>query len=264
MKKEKILSAQALAGAGKTVGKWVECLDIVDSTNTYLKHRAAQGAPHGTVVLAREQTGGRGRLGRSFRSERDKGLYLSVLLRPAVLPAQAAGMTAWAAVAVCRAVERCTGLRPGIKWVNDLQLEGKKLCGILSEMELDERGTLRHVIVGVGINLGQTEGEFPPEIAEIATSLAMHMPQPPSLNELARVLIEELDRMASEFPEGREAYLEEYRKRCVTVGKPVEVISPLQTRRGFALGVDEEFNLTVRFGDGSVEAVGSGEVSVRI
>ena len=124
MKQENILSAQALAGAGKTVGKWVECLDTVDSTNTYLKHLAGQGALHGTVVLAREQTGGRGRLGRSFQSARDKGLYLSVLLRPTVLPAQAAELTAWAAVAVCRAVERCTGLCPGIKWVNDLQLDG--------------------------------------------------------------------------------------------------------------------------------------------
>lgn len=264
MKQENILSAQALAGAGKTVGKWVECLDTVDSTNTYLKHLAGRGALHGTVVLAREQTGGRGRLGRSFQSARDKGLYLSVLLRPTVLPAQAAELTAWAAVAVCRAVERCTGLCPGIKWVNDLQLDGKKLCGILSEMELDEKGKLRYVVVGVGLNVAQAEGDFPPEIAEIATSLAMHMTTPPSLNALARALIGELDRMAEEFPDCREEYLEEYRKRCVTVGKPVDVISPSQTRHGFALEVDGQFNLTVRFEDDSVEAVSSGEVSVRI
>lgn len=259
---EKPLTPAALAGAGRVVGRTLECLDQVDSTNTYLKRRASQGAPHGLVVTAEEQTGGRGRRGRSFQSPRGQGLYLSVLLRPNIAPAEAADMTAWTAVAVCRALEALTGLRPAIKWTNDILLGGRKLCGILTELELDGAGR-PVVVIGIGINVGQSSADFAPEVAPIATSLAMHMAQPPSRAALARALIGALDRMAAEFPAKRVEFLDEYRSRCVTTGREVDVISPAGIRRGFARAVDDDFRLVVEFEDGAVEAVNGGEVSIR-
>ena len=254
----------ALAGAGSTVGAALECLDTVDSTNTYLKSRAAQGAPHGLVVTAEEQTGGRGRLGRSFQSHRGRGLYLSALLRPDVPPARAVGMTAWVAVAVCRAIEGLTGLCPTIKWTNDILLEGKKLCGILTEMGVEgESGALQYVIPGIGINVSQRPEDFSPEVAAIATSLAQHMPAPPSRVAMARALIGELDRMMADFPGRKADYLEEYRRRCVTTGHRVRVLSPGRERLGFARAINGDFCLVVEFEDGSVEAVSGGEVSIR-
>lgn len=253
-----------LTGAGQVVGSRLECLDQVDSTNTYLKGRAAQGAPHGLVVTAEEQTGGRGRLGRSFQSPRGKGLYLSALLRPEVEPARAVGLTPWVAVAVCRAVERVTGLSPAIKWTNDVLLEGKKLCGILTEMGIEgESGALQYVVTGMGINISQTAEDFTPEVAAVATSLAQHMEEPPSRVAMARALIGELDRMSADFPGRHGEYLSEYRRRCVTVGHAVEVISPREVRRGFAEAIDEEFRLVVAFEDGTTQALSGGEVSVR-
>ncbi len=255
------MRAEELLGAGQTVGAQVECLDRVDSTNNYLKQRAAQGAPHGLVVTAEEQTGGRGRMGRSFSSPRGKGLYLSALLRPPVEPVQALELTAWTAVAVCRALESLTGLHPAVKWMNDVQLEEKKLCGILAELGT-AGGRLDYVVVGIGINVAQTAADFPPEVAPLATSLAMHRDRPPSRAALARALIGELDRMAAAFPSEKADYLAAYRSRCTTPGKAVEVRSPAGARRGCALGLDEHFRLLVDFGRGG-EAVESGEVSVR-
>lgn len=258
------LRVGALAGAGSLVGTELECLDRVDSTNTYLQGRAVQGAPQGLVVTAEEQTGGRGRLGRSFQSPRGQGLYLSALLRPDVPPAQAVGMTAWTAVAVCRAIEGLTGLHPAIKWTNDILLEGKKLGGILTEMGVEgESGTLQYVIPGIGINVRQGPEDFSPEVAAMATSLAQHMQTPPSRVALARALIGALDRMLADFPSRKAEYLEEYRRRCTTTGHWVRVLTPGRERLGFARTVDEDFCLVVAFEDGSVEAVSGGEVSVR-
>lgn len=177
-----LLSPGELAGAlaGRTVGAALLCLDTVDSTNNELKRRA-DTRPDGLAVLAQEQTGGRGRLGRSFVSPAGKGLYLSVLLRPQCVLADAGMLTAWTAVAVCRALERCCGVRAGIKWPNDIVLEGRKLCGILTELELEaETAALRHVIVGVGINVSQDAADFGPEVAPVAISLAQPWGRPPA------------------------------------------------------------------------------------
>ena len=245
------------------IGFQLEWLARVDSTNNYLKQRAAEGAPHGLAVIADEQTGGRGRFGRTFESPAGKGLYLSVLLRPPFSPAQMAGLTPWAAVAVCRAVETLTGLSPRIKWINDILLEGKKLCGILTEADIAPDGRMNHVILGIGVNLTQTGDDFTPEVAAIATSLARHMEQPPSRRALADALLLELDRMWSAFPRAKEEYLTEYRARCVTVGQAVTVTTPNGSCPGVALKVEDSFALTVQFSDGTRKALDSGEVSVQ-
>lgn len=244
------------------VGAVVERLEKVGSTNDELKRRAWEGAPHGLVLTAAEQTAGRGRMGRSFQSPKGKGLYFSVLLRPECPPAEAVDLTAWIAVAVCRAIEGCTGLCPEIKWTNDILLGGKKLCGILTEMQTSGEG-LDWVVAGIGINLNHEAGDLSEDVAAIATSLGGHLSVPPTAEEMTRALIGALNDMAAEFPHEKENWLAEYRRRCVTLGKEVEVRRGDQVRYGRALELDGAFRLIVEFEDGRTEALESGEVSVK-
>lgn len=260
-----LLSPGELAGAlaGRTVGAALLCLDTVDSTNNELKRRA-DTAPDGLAVLAQEQTGGRGRLGRSFVSPAGKGLYLSVLLRPQCVLADAGMLTAWTAVAVCRALERCCGVRAGIKWPNDIVLEDRKLCGILTELELEaETAALRHVIVGVGINVSQDAADFGPEVAPVAISLAQALGRAPRRSQLAAEVLSALDDLYRAFPAQKADYLARYRALCVTAGRAVRVLRPGQVRTGTAEAVNEDFALLVRWDNGEQEALSSGEVSVR-
>ena len=168
-----LLSAGELARPGGAVGRELSCLETAHSTNTEVTRRALPTAADGLAVAAGEQTGGRGRRGRSFVSPPGKGLYLSVLLRPDCPLVQVPTLTAWSAVAVCDAVEEVSGVRPGIKWPTDVILSGRKLCGILTELELEaETAALRYVVVGLGLNVSQTEADFGPEVAPVAVSLA--------------------------------------------------------------------------------------------
>ena len=260
------LSAGELAGAlaGRRVGGHLVCLETVDSTNSEIKRRALAGAPDGLAVLAEGQTGGRGRRGRSFVSPPGKGLYLSVLLRPHCPLAEVPTLTAWSAVAVCDAVEAVCGIRPGIKWPNDVILEGRKLCGILTELELEaETAALRYVVVGIGVNISQTEADFGPEVAPVAVSLAQALGKAPRRAEVARALLDSLDRLYAQFPQQRGDWLARYRADCLTVGKSIRVISGTGEREGTALGVEEDFSLRVAWKEGGEEVLSSGEVSVR-
>lgn len=258
-----LLSPGELTRPGAAVGGEVVCLDVTDSTNNECKRRAAQGAKSGLVVIAGEQTGGKGRRGRSFQSLSGKGLYLSVLLRPQVSLGEIQQLTAWCAVAVCRAVESLGKLPCRIKWVNDPLIQGKKLCGILCELGVDDDGRLDHVVVGIGINVSQSPEDFGPELSPMATSLGQHMAQVPRRSDVARALIGELNALWESFPQGRDAYLEEYRRRCVTTGHEVRLIRDGKTQDAFAERINEDFTLHVRFSDGSEEDVFSGEASVR-
>ena len=166
------LSPGELMDPNRQVGKALVCLDTVDSTNNEVKRRAVDAVPDGLAVVAAQQTGGRGRRGRTFVSP-PGGLYLSALLRPQCPLEQVSALTAWSAVAVCDAIQQVCGVRPGVKWPNDVILEGRKLCGILTELELEaETAALRYVVVGIGVNLSQTEADFGPEVAPVAISLA--------------------------------------------------------------------------------------------
>ncbi len=139
----------------------VQCFAQIDSTNSYLKAEAMSGAPDGLCAIADRQTAGRGRAGRSFRSDAGQGVYLSMLLRPACAATAAMTVTAHVAVAVCRALERC-GVQPGIKWTNDLVLGTKKICGILTELTVEaESGTVDSIVAGIGVNVRQRPGGFP-------------------------------------------------------------------------------------------------------
>lgn len=251
-----------LEGKTKHLGSRVCWLDEIDSTNLECRRLAEQGAESGAVVLARAQSAGRGRRGRSFQSEQDLGMYLSVMLRPEADMQTLSNLTAWVAVAVCDGVERCTGVRPQIKWINDIILNGKKLGGILTELGLKD-GAVDHVVVGIGLNVNHTREDFLPELRDMATSLALELEVSPALPELAAAIVLALDEMVEHFPYDRDIYLEKYRAGCITTGKQVQLITPASREEAESLRIDEEFRLVVRMADGEERAVSAGEVSVR-
>ena len=235
--------------------------DSLDSTNVRAKAMALEGAPHGTVVIADHQTAGRGRLGRSFHSPAGSGIYMSVILRPECPPTALMHLTCAVAVAVCDGVEDALGVRPGIKWINDLVAGGKKLAGILTELHIAAgSGLVDHAIVGIGLNCNQRPEDFPPELRSIACSVAMVTGQPVDREVLISAIIQRIRTMELEQ---KQQILSRYRKDCVTLGKGVAVVRGDSIRHGTALDVNENGALIVQFSDGHPEAVDSGEVSVR-
>ena len=236
--------------------------DVVDSTNEVLKRLAEQGAGEGQIVVAEGQSAGKGRRGRSFSSPKGKGIYFSYLLRPKKLDTSVSTLTPRAAVAAARAIQKVSGICPQIKWVNDLVIHGKKVCGILTEMAMDE-GMIRYVILGIGINVNQEAEDFPEELAEIATSLSLEAGRTFSRETLTEALVKELDEMWGATEIREEEYLEEYRRRCVTTGKEVCVISGNRRENARAIRVNEDYSLEVAYADGGTERLNSGEVSVR-
>ena len=241
----------------------LRCLETVDSTNSYLKREALLGAPDRTVAAASAQTAGRGRVGRTFQSPAGRGVYLSVLLRPRV-PAEALlSATGMAAVAVSRAVERAAGVRPLIKWTNDLVLNGRKLCGILTELAVEgETGMTQSLVIGAGVNVSHTPEDFGPEVAQMATSLAQEG-FAASRAQLAAAMIEELRNLSDALGGDVSPWVEAYRRDCVTLGRPVRLLWSDRQEQGHALDIDDQFGLIVRLPDGSETTIRTGEVSVR-
>lgn len=253
-------------GTTEAVGREIRCFDTIDSTNTYIRQIAMEGAPDGTVAVANQQTGGRGRMGRSFQSPRDKGVYLTALLRPDLPPERLLPVTALAGVAVCDAVEEVCGIRPGIKWPNDPVLGGKKLCGILTELSMEaETGAIQSLALGIGLNVHQTPADFSPDVAEMATSLDQALGISVSRPEVAAAVIRALDRMYGALRKGElRPYLEALRQDCVNLGRLVQLILPNGSREvAEAIGIDEEFGLVIRDESGAERVIRSGEVSVR-
>lgn len=256
---------RSFLGETAVVGRELRCFAELDSTNNYLKTQTA--APDGTAAVADSQTAGRGRMDRSFQSPKGRGIYLSVLLRPPLPPERLLPVTALAGVAVCAAVERVCGVRPGLKWPNDPVLNGKKLCGILTEMSLEaETGRVQSLVLGIGVNVGQGPEDFSPEVREMATSLLQALGQPVSRPRLTAALLEELDRAYAALLAGDlSAYLAAYRRDCVNLGKTVQLI-PFgggERETAQAVDVDGEFSLVIRGSGGGERTVRSGEVSVR-
>ena len=238
-------------------------LPETDSTNDCLKKLAADGAPHGTVVLSDHQTVGHGRRGRSFLSPPGVGLYLSILLRPACPPTRLMHLTCAAGVAMCNAIEESVGFRPGIKWTNDLVFGKRKLGGILTELRLNSQGLVDYAIVGIGINCCQGPQDFPPEIREIAGSLSMVTGHTVDRFRVAAAELDALYAMSRGLLTRQEAMLAQYRKDCITIGQEISLVRGEEVRHGKALDVDDEGALMVLFPDGHTEAINSGEVSVR-
>ena len=238
----------------------IHYFDTIDSTNTHIRKLAAAGAPHGTVVIAASQTGGRGRLGRSFHSPVG-GVYMSVLLRFDLPPQQLMHLTCATAVAMCDAVEEAACIRPGIKWTNDLVVNGKKLGGILTELSLSG-DRVEYAVIGIGINCCQTATDFPSDLQNIATSLHLCAEKAPDWAALAAAMLSALVHMDHSLADV-DAILEKYRKNCITLGKEISLLRGDEVRHGKAVDVDKDGALVVEFSDGHTESVNSGEVSIR-
>lgn len=236
--------------------------DTIGSTNTRAKELAKEGAPHGSVVIAGSQTGGRGRMGRSFSSPKGMGVYLSVILRPGCTPDKLMHLTCAAGIAGRNAVEKVSGIAPDIKWANDLVCGKKKLGGILTELGFS--GSLvDYAVVGIGINCCQRNADFPEDIRQIATSLQEQTGSPCSTTLLAAALTEELYEMDKKLFSHKHQLMEDYRRCCITIGKDISLLQADTVTHGTALDVDNDGALMVRFPDGNTKAVSFGEVSVR-
>lgn len=242
-----------------TLGRTVSFLDTVGSTNDWLKERAVW-LPHGAAVLADGQTAGRGRMGRTFESPAGEGLYLSVLLRPQWPLEDLTALTPLTAVAVREAVERLCGASPRIKWVNDLLLHGRKLCGILTELGSEEGRPF--VVVGVGLNLTQSRAELDACGLPEATSLAAEGIAPPNREDLTAAILTALDAFLHRFPGNKGELLGKYRAACATVGRDVTVTRGEEQTEARALEVGEDFSLRVRRPDGREEWLTAGEVTL--
>lgn len=237
--------------------------DCIASTNDAAKIMAKDGAPEGTVIVAKAQTAGRGRLGRSFHAPAGLGLYFSVILRPDCRPEKLFHLTCAAAVASCNAVQDACGYRPQIKWTNDLVAGKQKLGGILTELSVNSGGMVDWAIIGIGINCRHQRVDFPPELQDMATSLLQVTGQDISPAKLAAHLMNALLQMRHSLFSEKEKILHTYRQDCMTLRQEVVLIRGEEKRYGTALDIDADGSLVVRFEDGSIQSVQSGEISVR-
>ncbi len=240
----------------------VEVLTKTDSTNTVVKKRASCGDAEGLFVIAGEQTAGRGRLGRSFFSPDDTGLYMSLLLRPSITPEQSVLITTAAAVSVCDALEKVGVVSTALKWVNDVFLNDKKVCGILTEGSFNpQNGTLDYVVLGVGINVYEPDEGFPPELQSIAGSVFESKKE----NQRNTIAAEFLNSFMSYYNAlEKKDYYDKYRQKCFVIGKDVTIINNDEKTPAKAVGLDENFGLLAELGDGSTVTLNSGEISVRL
>lgn len=244
------------------MGKTTVHLEQVDSTNTLAKKLADEGLPEGTLVMAEEQTGGRGRLGRSWCTPKGTAVAMTLLLRPKFRPEHASMVTLVMGLAVTKAIRQLCSIHAGIKWPNDVVIGGKKICGILTEMSADQNG-IRHLVVGVGINVNVPE--FPKELRSIATSLLREVQQEVDREELIAECMFWFEKYYSEFVQ-QESFAplkEEYEAFLLNKNQKVKVLEPGNEYTGIALGINDKGELLVQREDGTTTAIYAGEVSVR-
>ena len=254
MTREQIQSGLGTQWAGQDIVYFKE----IDSTNRYAKKLAAEGAAHGTLVLADTQTAGRGRRGHSWISPAGSSISMTLILRPEVPPAQVAKISLLTALATANAIRRVTGLDARIKWPNDIVAGGRKVCGMLMEMDATPE-KVASVVAGVGINVHQTQ--FPEEIAHSASSLDLLAGRRISRSAIVRAFLQEYERV---WALGDEAMMRAYRERSATIGQRVQVIGLNGTYTGTAQDVTESGSLLVRADeDGEVREVLAADVSVR-
>ncbi len=237
-----------------------EILPETDSTNNYAKELAISGKRNRTVVITEKQNGGKGRLGRPFYSPEGNGLYMSVLCRPEINVDCAPLITSFTAVAVAKAIEKLSGQDVNIKWVNDVYMNGKKICGILTEAGFDfEGGTVDYAVIGIGINVLGTD--FPEELINIATSIEKETGLKISRNDLAAEVLNNLENMSCEIKNKK--YLDTYRKKSNVIGKRIKVTYGSQVFYAEALDINENAALIVKTEDG-IKTLNSGEVSIKL
>ncbi|MDD6920028.1 MAG: biotin--[acetyl-CoA-carboxylase] ligase [Eubacteriales bacterium] len=243
----------------------IEVLSSTTSTNDILKEKASEGLRDGYVLIANEQTKGRGRLRRNFYSPNNTGVYMSLLLRPRNYTSEdALSITTMAAVAMCEAIESVSDEKAEIKWVNDIFVRGKKVGGILTEGSFElETGLLDYAVLGIGVNLYEPVNGFAEELKEIAGSIFLN-----NENDVKNKLVAEfLNRFYKYYHANMQNnsndYVEEYRKRSFVIGKKVRLISGNESKNALVLGIDDSCHLIVRYEDEREECCYSGEISLR-
>jgi BirA family biotin operon repressor/biotin-[acetyl-CoA-carboxylase] ligase len=252
----------ARLGATKVVGRDIQVFEQTTSTNDVAERLARDGVREGVVVFAESQTKGRGRLGRTWLSPTRKGLWFSVLLRPNLRPQETTQLTVISATALRRAITTVTGLVAEIKWPNDLLMGGKKTAGILTELsaELDR---VRHVILGIGVDVNLDGDGFSPELRKTATSLRLETGRAISRAELAVEILRELDRDYARIGAGKFSEIaDEWESACVTMGKNVLVHTGEHRFRGRAESLDDDGALLIRTEHGHLERVIGGDVTI--
>ena len=259
-----MLSREEILKETKTcwAGQEVVYFDLTDSTNVQARILAEQGAAHGTLVVADRQTGGKGRRGRSWDSPGGEGIFMSLLLRPQVNVMNVSMLTLVMALAAEKGVREATGLESRIKWPNDLVLNKKKICGILTEMSTEQM-EIQYVIIGTGINVCQTQ--FPEEIKTTATSLYLESGERISRSKIIGCVMAAFEEYYEKFMETEDmsGLMEEYNAKLVNLNNEVCILAPTGDFRGVSTGINKAGGLMVRLEDGSETEVISGEVSVR-
>jgi BirA family biotin operon repressor/biotin-[acetyl-CoA-carboxylase] ligase len=252
----------ARLGKTKVIGRDIHVFERTTSTNDVIEKLARDGVKEGAVVFAESQTKGRGRLGRKWISPERKGLWFSVLLRPDLRPQETTQLTVASATALRRAIQSETGLRPEIKWPNDIVIGGKKVAGILTELsaELDR---VRHVILGIGVDVNLGAGEFPPELRKLATSLKIETGRMISRAELATAILRELDYDYARICGGGFAEVaDEWQEHCKTIGRQVTIQIGARRIRGRAESLDDDGALLLRTDHGRLERITGGDVTL--
>lgn len=244
------------------LGRFIHYYQEIGSTNDEAKVLASAGAAAGTLVIAEQQHAGRGRLARGWFSPPAGGIWLSVILRPPFLPAEAPKCTLMAAVALSSAIRKTTGLPCGIKWPNDILVEGKKVAGILTEMSA-EIDIINYIVIGMGINVNITKEDFPPELQDVGTSLQIAGGRQVNRLDLLRVLLAELeDAYEISVKQGFGSLLDRWRHMSVTIGQTVDVTTSDEAFAGVAADIDAEGALLVDTISGRRRVI-AGDVSIR-
>jgi BirA family biotin operon repressor/biotin-[acetyl-CoA-carboxylase] ligase len=244
----------------KTIGKEIHFSQEVISTNTLAMGLAADGAPEGTVVIAETQTGGKGRLGRKWISPKGN-LYLSVVLRPNIPMHKAPLITLTGAVAVASAIRTMCGLEAGIKWPNDILFSGKKVSGLLTEMSA-EQDRIRHIVLGIGVDVNMEMAELPAEVRGLTTTLAAEAGAKINRTALLQQLLRDLECWYHRFLGNEGDVLNEWQKLNMTIGNRITVSGAGEALDGLAQGVDSDGRLIVRLDNGTIRTIAAGDVTI--
>ena len=239
-------------------------LKSTGSTNADAKISAENGAPEWTVIIAESQTDGKGRMNRKFCSPQGSGIYMSIVLRPTFTAEESLAITTSAAVAVSKAIENLSKKQTGIKWVNDIYIADKKVCGILTEAAIDHEGLkLKYAVLGIGINVCPPPNGFPEEIKNIAGAVFENEEISDGFKEkLIAEILNEFENLYSILPD--RSYMEHYRNRSILTGKEVDIIKcGTACGEGTVEDISDDFGLIIRHSDGTRETLSSGEVSVK-
>jgi BirA family biotin operon repressor/biotin-[acetyl-CoA-carboxylase] ligase len=249
-------------GKTKVIGRDIRVFEETTSTNDVIEKLARDGVKEGVVVFAESQTRGRGRLGRKWMSPAKRGLWFSVLLRPNLHPQETTRLTVASATALRRAIESQTGLKPEIKWPNDILIHGRKVAGILTELsgELDQ---VKYVILGIGVDVNLSQGDFPAELRKLATSLKAELGKPVSRPELAVAILRELDHDYARIASGQfAAVADEWEEHGTTIGQEVIIRTGDRRVRGRAESLGEDGALLLRTEHGHLERIIGGDVTL--